>query len=181
MSDCVKDIDDESVLKVICKRRSDELNNRRGFGIHLPNEKEFDKVIINENKNATTNKESKILTIVYGLRQALNVAKQYPTKYKQITIYNGLGDDANINFRNKYLLNFKDSYKNEIDELINNLKPIEVTFKHYKFNEESLNREASLKIENELKKINENVSTHVVEIKTEQQKNKKTVSDCVKD
>ena len=79
------------------------------------------------------------------------------------------------------MLNFKDSYKTEIDELINNLKPIEVTFKHYKFNEESLNREAFLKIENELKKINENVSTHVVEIKTEQQKNKKTVSDCVKD
>ena len=40
---------------------------------------EFDKSIINEDKKKVPEGESRILTIVYGLQQALNVPKQYPT------------------------------------------------------------------------------------------------------
>ena len=82
---------DESILKVICKTSFDKLTEKRGFGVHLPSEKEFDKVIINENNNIRTEEESNLLSIIYGLQQALNVAKQYPTKYKQINIYTGVG------------------------------------------------------------------------------------------
>ena len=86
------------------------------------------------------------------------MAKQYPTKYKQITIYTGVGGFANTDSRNKILLKFKDSYRNEIDDLVNNLKPIEVTFKHTQCLKESLNEQAYFILRTELNKINENVS-----------------------
>ena len=86
------------------------------------------------------------------------MAKQYPTKYKQITIYTGIRDFVNKNSRNNYLLKFKDSYRNEIDDLVNKLKPIEVTFKHTQCLKESLNEQASLILRTELNKINANMS-----------------------
>ena len=124
MSDHVKDIDDESVIEVICKTNIDCFNKRAVLGVLLQSEKEFDKVIINENINISMRKESRILSIVYGLQQVLNVAKQYTTKYKQITVYTGVYVFAKRKLRNEYLLQFNGSYKKDFNELIYHLKPI---------------------------------------------------------
>ena len=149
-SDHVKEIDDESILKVICKKIFDKFNKRMVLVVNLPSENEFDEVIPIE--NLPTEKESKILRIVYGLQQALKVTKTYPTKYKQVSLYIGNKDFVNTDSRNKYLQKFKDSYKKEIDDLINNLKPIDVTFKNRKI----LKQQAKKAIKTKLQKTDLN-------------------------
>ena len=122
-SDYVEKINDESILKVICKRSYDDSNIRACLGVHIPTEKKFDKVIIEATQTIATDEYAKILLIIYGLQQSLKVTKQYPTKYKQIDIYiyPGIAFFENRNARNRYLLDFPDSYKIEIDDLKNEL------------------------------------------------------------
>ena len=90
VSSHVEEIEDESILKVICKTHIDHINKLSCSGVHLPSEKVFDKVIPIKNKNITTQKEEEVLLICYGLQPASKVTKQYLTKYRQITIYIGI-------------------------------------------------------------------------------------------
>ena len=155
-SDYVEKINDESILKVICKRSYDDSNIRACLGVHIPTEKKFDKVIIEATQTIATDENAKILLIIYGLQQSLKVTKQYPTKYKQIDIYiyPGIAFFENRNARNRYLLDFPDSYKIEIDDLIDNLKPIGVKFKPSKVLNKSLNEQADMLIKTALQKFN---------------------------
>ncbi len=139
-----KEIENDYILKVICKiSYNNILKEGICFGIHLPKENEFDKVIVNKK---TEQKEEKcyVLSIIYGLQQALHVSKIYPNKYKQVTLYTGIEFFSNTESRNKYLLKFNDSYKLDIDNLIDQLKPTVVTFEHHKLLEKSLNKQAPM-------------------------------------
>ena len=148
VSDHVEVIDEESILKVICKRSYDDSNIRACLGVHIPTETKFDKVFIKETKTLVNDEEAGILTILYGLEQALKVAKCFPKKYKQIDIFTGIQFLDTGNTRKNNLLN------KEIDDFIDNLKPIKVKFKLPKLLNRSINEQAYKMIRTELQNFN---------------------------